>query len=69
MCIHCGDHTKPACDQDPDCAFHCYADEHLEIVSAQLADWQWFHYGARWVAGVDVLNLAGRVPAGRPVSP
>jgi len=28
VCALCGDLTKPACDQDPECGFHCYGGEH-----------------------------------------
>jgi len=45
VCGYCGDRRKPACDQDPDCAFHCFGGEHDDTIERALDDWQWFHFG------------------------
>jgi len=28
MCANCGNLSKPACDTDPDCEYHCCDGEH-----------------------------------------
>jgi len=67
MCGWCGDSSKPACDQDPDCSFHCFGGEHLDELESALDDFQRIHYERLDLAGVNVMSLAGQVPS-RPTS-
>jgi len=51
MCANCGDLTKPACDVDPDCEYHCYGGEHSCIGPVFEHD---FYWAGRYLEIVDL---------------
>jgi hypothetical protein len=53
VCGICGDWTKPACDQDPDCGYHCYADEHDDLLDELF--WHSWPQPAEWHQGSSQL--------------
>jgi hypothetical protein len=65
VCAECGHPTKPACDQDPDCPYHCFADEHFQAAAWMLDDFAYLHFSRLELAGVDVMAAAAapeRIP-------
>jgi hypothetical protein len=56
VCAECGDRSKPACSESPDCPYHCWADEHDYVRLVDELDLEQLYVEGRAAGGAYAIK-------------